>query len=616
MNIDDELCFSKIQEGILNFDPVYWAENKLTINGKPFSLQHAWKPFADIYRYIGVMALSKTALPLILLKSRQTGGTVMANTLDLFFMDNFGKNRAPMRVVHAFPTKGIAESFSKTIFNPMCAGSIPVDVGNKNGEKVPYIHTKLDKNNSSIYFKQFANGNHLWIESTGLTGDRLRSKTADAVFYDEFQDISAMAVDASTPMLNQSQWGAPTKGIQIYFGTPKKKGSNFQKLWDASTQNYYYLGCEKCKEYFPLYTYGSDEWENVWIDGFIVKCTHCGFEQDKRDAQARGKWFGLDPSDDPNKIKFIGFHINQLYMPIAEKKDILYNKPENHPTKTERAYRNETLGEFFDGDSSPITVEDIMEHCGIRDRNFVKSIPSHEKFVAMGIDFGLLNDVEKQVDPDKFSQGSSYTAIVILVEEQPGLFFVAYAEKLTENTPAYKKSRIEYLMRQYSVDLCIGDIGYSNDISWELSDIYGPKYMTTEARGKLNENIRYLDGSKPPKIQFNKDYYYDEMIQQLKKGMVKFPIGPYTYDHIYWLMEHCSNLELKPTVVNGLANKIYVKKGPTDGFTAMLNAYIAYKYMATEGFTKMSPNAYRQKEVVTKPEPNVIASYIPFNYRY
>ena len=153
-------------------------------------------------------------------------------------------------------------------------------------------------------YKQFEGGNFVAIESAGLTGDRIRGFTADGIFFDEVQDIRAVALSSALKILSQAQYG--NKGLQVYFGTPKKKGSAYWKMWQASSQGYYHLGCERCGKTFPLYTPGSNDWKKIWIEddlpddhknsrgipdhGFIVRCVHCSFEQDKRDAVERGKW--------------------------------------------------------------------------------------------------------------------------------------------------------------------------------------------------------------------------------------------------------------------------------------------------------------------------------------
>lgn len=751
----DEDIFELFRSKILSYDPVYWIEKHLSIDGKNFNLSDGgWKPFADIYRYAGIKSLEKDSKPMVLVKSRQTGGTVMANAIELFFLTSgvFGVDKAPMRIIHAFPALHLATSYSKTKFTPMVNTSIMIE---EDGKKVPYAKSKLDlssRSNDSINLKMFKDNNHLWIDSTGMTGDRLRGKTVDAIFFDECfpynqniaiengkiqigeiydlfidgeelplvktynennrlfeykkvvnawkrgekeivslicgtreikctdnhrfltingwkrvyelspgdlmeatentnnilikvdgvkknvekeivydievednhnfivlsmendigliahncQDMTGTAITNSTKMLNQSQYGPPTKGVCIYFGTPKRKGSDFHRLWMGSNQQYYYLGCGQCGKYFALYEYGSDSWKDVWIEDFTVKCSHCGFLQDKREAAGRGKWLSSKNKKDSensdnsnsNDEQVVGFHINQLYMPHVPKNAILAEEPGTHLINTERVFRNEVMGEFFDGNSGPLTIEDIREYCGVPIRKFYKSIPASEKKVYMGIDFGLLSDISNR-NTDKKQQGQSYTTAVIIVEEQPKLFFVAYAYKFPRNDLKSKKAIIDELMRQYSVNVCVGDIGYSNDISPELQMIYGDKYLVSRAVNKVNHNVKYQKDVVPKEITFDKDYYYAEMIDQLKKGQIKFPLG--SYDYVFWLMEHCSNIDMKATIVNGLPSVHYVKAGCTDGFTALLNAYLGYQFVATNGFENMNIFSNKSGEIKDQP---------------
>jgi hypothetical protein len=119
--------FEKIKEGIANIDPVRFVENYLTIDGEPFNLSgRGYKPFADIYRYVGIKALEPTGKPVILVKGRQVGGTVMACALEQFFMGSglFGNDkRPPMRIIHAFPILEQAAVYSKTQFSQMIGNS-------------------------------------------------------------------------------------------------------------------------------------------------------------------------------------------------------------------------------------------------------------------------------------------------------------------------------------------------------------------------------------------------------------------------------------------------------------------------------------------------------------
>lgn len=591
--------FDSLKKSLLNIDPVSWAERHLTLDGVPLRLHgNGYKPFCDLYRYLGIKSLEKDSKPTVFVKSRQVAGTTTAMVLELYFMASGlfgGEGKPPIRVIHAFPQREHAEKFSKEKLNPMINSAISVAQSSKSKKPQSFIRSLLDTSsdtNDSLGFKQFLGGNFLRIDSTGLYGDRIRGGTADVLMFDEVQDISGEAIGNTIPMLNQAKYGRSPGGVQFYLGTPKRKGSDFYKMWMMSSQQYYYLGCEKCHKLFPLYTSESDEWKNIWLYGFIVKCTHCGFEQDKRIAAERGKWVSTKDINDPD-VKFMGFHLNQFYMPNIKREDIEAETPGIHPTNTERKFRNEVLGEFFQGDSSPISSEEIIEKCGVREKKMRARISAgEEKMVLLGIDYGQRRDIEQLANPNRQSQGQSYTTAVVLSVQGPNLFNVEFALKFSRNDPAGKKGIIENIMRQYAIDLAIGDIGFSNDLSQDLHTIYGDKYLVSRAHGsKLQKDKQKFNEEIIPKeIVFERDYYISEMLELMKKGQIRFPLG--SYDHISWLIEHCSSMELKPSISRFGDPEIHYVKGstPNDGLMAMLNAYIAYKFMITKGFKIKNPH--------------------------
>jgi len=412
------------------------------------------------------------------------------------------------------------------------------------------------------------------------------------------QDISGAAISNATKMLNASKYGRVGDGVQVYFGTPKRKGSDYYKMWIASSQQYFYLGCEKCKQHFPLYTPESDEWEKIWLYGFIVKCAHCGHEQDKRPAAERGKWVA---SRKPDEYSIVGFHINQLYMPDFTKEKILSEKPGTHPIATERSYRNEVLGEFYQGDSSPITPEEIRDLCGDVERKMRASIAVEEDLlVTLGIDYGLKSDLEQLADNTKSTQGQSFSTAVILVTKGPQLLSIEFCTKFKRNDEESKRALIDQLMRQYSVKLAIGDIGFSQEFSEKLHTAYGDRYLVSRAHNTVNGHIKYNKEIFPKEIIFQKNFYYAELIEQLRGGKIRFPLGD--YEKIAWLTQHCSNNEIKPSISRGGDPTIhYVKSGPNDGFAALLNAYIAYKFVITNGLTSNNPFANQNNTGAQKP---------------
>ncbi len=613
----DKDGFENLKNSLLHMDPVWFCENYLVLEGTPFRLTgNGFKPFADIYRYIGIKALEPGSKPVVFVKGRQVGGTTMAGALECFFMGcgMFGQHgRPPMRIIHTFPILEQSAGYSKSKLSSLISSSILVPGASQRKGEIPksYMQGLIDSNHessNSLSFKQFVGGNQLWIDATGADGDRLRGKTADLLFIDEFQDTPSEAVQNILNMLKQAKYGEPGKGVRVFFGTPKKKGSDFYKLWQASSQQFYHLGCEGCKGFFPLYTPGSDDWEKIWIHTFVVKCPDCGCEQNKNAAAERGKWVA---SANPNEKDYVGFHINQLFMPHISKETILSEKPGTHPTNSERAYQNEVLGEFYQGDSSPITMEDIETFCADKGRKMRSRIPLEEGVkVFLGIDYGARSDLEQMADHNKQkSQGQSYTTAVILTAKGPKLFSIEFGLKFVRNDLESKKTLIDKLMRDYSVNLCIGDIGFSQDFSTMMHTAYGDRYLVSRAHNKVNDKVKFTADAYPKEIVFERDHFIGELFELLKGGNIRFPYGD--YDKIGWLVQHCASMDIKPTMSRfGDPTIHYVKGGePNDGLMALLNAYIAYKFYVTDGFKIKNPLIMEQN-MKTKKAPLAITGFI------
>jgi hypothetical protein len=621
LNVESKEIFERLKKQLLMMDPVAFAEANLTLEGKPFKLSgNGYKPFSDIYRYIGIKALEPDAKPVILVKGRQVGATTMASALEMYFMGSglFGDGfRPPIRVIHAFPQLELAAAYSKTKLNQMISQAIIPEgtkEGKSGGRPKSFMQQLLDQSsptNDSLHFKQFQGGNHLWVESTGVDADRIMGRTADILFFDEVQKTTTQAIGNALKILTNAKYGKPTKGVQVYFGTPRRKGSDYHKMWQSSSQQYYYLGCEECKQHFPLYTPGSEDWEKVWIHGMVVKCTHCGHEQDKLEAQERGKWVALKDPDDPD-CDMVGFHINQLYMPMFTREDIDKEKPGRHPVNTERVYQNEVLGEFYQGDASPISPDEIRQFCADFERKFSPRITPPkgmtQQLVVLGIDYGARSDLEQLADPERVKPaGQSYSTAVVLMTKGQQLS-IECAIKFKRNDVESKKGIIDQLMRQYSVQLAVGDIGYSNDFSQMLHNMYGDRYLVSRAHNKVNDHVKFNVDAFPKELIFERDFYISEMFELMKKGIVRFPYGD--YEKVAWLIDHCCSMELKPSISKyGDHTVHYVKGGtPNDGFMALLNAYLAYKFLITRGFTNNNPSSANVKNLN---KPMVLSGYVP-----
>lgn len=749
--------FQQIKNEISLLDPVSFAENHLTVDGKPFRMSGTgWKFMADLYREVATQASNKNAKPMVILKGRQIGATVLAAVLSLYFTSSglygTGPDKPPMRALHVFPTLGLMSKYAKDKLGPMVAGS-------QNG----YINSRMLKNDvnaikvagteDAIAEKTFKGYNKLRIDGTGVDGDRIRGLSQDVVFFDECfpynqtveieggkkkrigdlykmyvagetmplvksfnestggfeyktisgawyrgrrrliritcghreircthnhrfltergwveasqlacgdllkmspgtdlmghsvqtycwnqsfkpytltcvdavsddgddadvydigvednhnfvicpgrtsknvggpivhncQDMSREAIETAGPILTSAQYGAPTKGIQVYFGTPKGTGSYFYGIWQKSDQRFYQLRCVGCAHYFFLYTIGSDSWKKIWISGHDIKCPECGNIQKKAEAIEGGRWMPTKTGD----TQYVGYHVSVLLHPWFTKESILDLDPSINRERSERAWKNETLGEFYSGGGMTVSFDDIRANCCDSTRNLAKSILDRgDKTIVMGIDWGGKDLVGSGVDDDgvagKPDSGQSYTAVVIMSIDKSGVFTIENAFRLKRNDFEYKVNIISEMYRLFKVQVAAADIGYGQDIVQHMQGAmgFGERFLGCINSGTLNSTISYKP--KELRVVLNKDAMIEEIFSMVRNGKIKFPVHGESYDRIEWLMQHFTSMEVKKIVKNDNVYNRYVKGSiQNDGLMAAIYGLIAYKFLATSGF--------------------------------
>ena len=474
---------------------------------------------------------------------------MMAGALDLYFTNSGIFNKPPVRVIHLFPALAQVKKFSQDKLEGMIRTS-KNDSINKN---------KLKSANAvdNLTMKQFKTGT-LWIDSVGADGDRIRGMTVDIAFLDEIQDMTAQAVGNATKILTAAKYGPTGKGVQVYFGTPKERGSYFNTLWDMSDQRYYHLGCSNCKTNFPFYTPESKQWMDIWVSGYDIKCPNCGHIQKKVDAIERGKWVASRP-----EAKHVGFHINQLYIPYFSKENILDLMPDNNPAQTERIWNNEVIGEFYSGAGLPITKTDLYNKCRDPDRKFSSKINPHVKTTYMGVDWGGKDDLKGS------KGGKSYSCVVVLSASHDGTLYIEHCHKLRKNNFEYKKETIKEVYRRFGIRRGVSDWFFGQDVVHDLQSIYGDKFLGAQGSGSLIKPIKYREDELI--VSYNKDLMIEEVFDLFRKGKIRFPWG--SYEYIEWLIDHCTSMEIKQKMSSGNVVKTYIK-GPTpnDGLMALIYA--------------------------------------------
>lgn len=575
----EQELFADIKESFLDYDPAHFTKNKLRIDRLPFNvIDNGWKFMADIYRHIALESIKKTGKSVVICKGRQIGGTMMAGALDLYFTNSSLYTFPPIRVAHLFPAIKLAQRFSQDKLEEIIRDSKD-DFINKNKLKSA---TAVD--NQSI--KQF-NGGTLFVESIGADGDRVRGMTADVAFFDEVQDMNPVAIGNTVKILTAAKYGPTGDGVQVYFGTPKERNSYFHTIWEMSDKRYYHLGCKSCDQLYPFYQSGNDSWQTIWQEGFTVKCPFCGALSLKIDAVQAGAWVPSVKGD----TKFVGFHVNQLYHPQFTKEYITAQRPENNPTKTDRQWNNEVIGEFYSGAGLTITKSEIFEKCMDTDRAFSRTIDPKLKKTYLGMDWG------EKVDNDTVDRGQSYSCAVVLSEDGNGNLLIEHAHKLKGNTFLHKKEVVLELMKRFGIRQAVADFFYGGDILKELNLIYRTRFLPAQGSGNLIKPLKYREEERI--IGYNKDLLIEEVFALLRKGKIRFP-GK-SYEHLEWLIDHCTSMEVSSRTHAGESIRTY-KKGaiPNDGLMAIMYAYIAYKFDMTKGFT-FDPILDKNKGVMPRP---------------
>lgn len=599
-----ENSFDSLKRELMKIDPVFFAENYLTLDGAPLRItNNGWKFIADIYRHIVTVAMSESGKPIVIVKGRQVGATTMASAVELYLVSSgmFGANNVPpVRVLHAFPQLELMHSFSKDKLEKMINNSLPIaDFNYKKqpGKLRPYVEAQKaggKESTDTLLYKQFKNANTLWCDSIGNEGTRVLGRTLDIIFFDEVQDMTEVAIGKTIKCLTRAQFGPQPGGVQVYFGTPRQKGTFFWRMWENSDQRRYYLRCGICEDYFLLYTPGSDKWDSdIWLYENIVKCPSCGEEQNKIEAIERGKWISTPGRED---TPVVGFHFNQLFIPEFTKEAIVKEKPENNTLNSEITWNNEVLGEFHSGEGMPITFEEIYTMCRDPDRHMAKAIPQGEKHVYLGFDWGGKPDI------DGVKRGQSFSCGVVLSVDHDERFVIEYAAKLKHSDLDSKKEFVDNMFRLYGARSAMGDIGFAEDLSSDLKVTYGEKYKTVRNSSMVAGGIKY--NKEEMEVVIDKDKVVEEMFNLLRKGKFRFPWA--SYERIAWLVKHCTSMESKWVTRRGEPHKTYVKgKSQNDGLMALINAYLAYKYDKTKGFKLTSHAA--ERSMLPKP----ILAYFP-----
>lgn len=430
--------------------------------------------------------------------------------------------------LHVSPRQQQRSRFVKDKLNPVLLDS-------------PISRNLLVANNEE--YKEFRNGSKIFLSYAQDDPDRIRGISADAVMYDEVQDIIYDVIPVINECLAESPYAK-----KIYAGTPKSTDNTIEYLWQQSKQLEWSVKCEACgKTNVPL--------EGEFMEKMIGKngpiCGYCGKPIDP--------WQGFWLETNPNG-RYKGFHIPRLMIKSVDEnkrklqwEELLY-KYETYPKDK---FYNEVLGVSVPVGAMPISraeLDAVME-----DYDPVPTArPQYGiERLFMGIDWGI-------------TATNSFTVVTIAGMDRNGKFRVVFAKKYTStNILSYIDEIIE-LFHKFGVALVGADFGAGATNNQILKQRLGEERVIEFFYTAQKEQVRVSKG----KFLLDRTMAIDEILVLIKKKLIAFPsrIREVVYDF----------LSLREEMTKS-GRKIYNHNPtePDDFVHSLVFAYQAYKLDST-----------------------------------
>ncbi|MEM0325362.1 MAG: phage terminase large subunit family protein [Candidatus Aenigmatarchaeota archaeon] len=478
--------------------------------------------FDSFFTHKDIYDLKQT--PEILLKcSRQVGKSVLEaarlilNAVSFPFFSS----------LHVSPQKEHRDRFVKGKLDPMLQFS-------------PLLKSFITA--SRISYKEFKNGSKMYLQYAQSNADRIRGISADAIYYDEVQDILYDVIPVINECLAESKYM-----WKIYAGTPKSMDNTIEYLWQQSKMFEWTFKCNSCNKFLSA---NSKEIIFKMIDKSGIKCPYCSAKITLENIKS-GKWLAENPSG-----RIFGFHIPRIVMAMRNEKQWkeFLIKYETYP---EDKFLNEVCGLSVPLGGQPISLIELESAIGAH-LSSIEKIPEFKitKLVA-GIDWGIIGQ-------------NSFTILVLGGFNQDGKFLITYAKKFLETDILSVIEQIKTILSRANVILVGADFGAgatNNKILAQDFKVAEFVYISGKEEIKVSHS----------KIHINRTQSIDELLLQIKKKNILFPLD---------LQRDLFNdfLALREELTNS-GNKVYIHNPNTpDDFVHAVNfCYQAGKLL--EGYS-------------------------------
>jgi hypothetical protein len=361
-------------------------------------------------------------------------------------------------------------------------------------DQSPYIkkHLMSSALNQNVFTKQLLNHSKMYMRYALLSADRLRGISADAVFYDECQDLLPDIIPVANETMSRSMYK-----MNMFSGTPKTSTTTLAKLWSESTKNEWMVKCAAtgCKKW----NYLDDK--NIGNTGVI--CRYCGKPLDTR----QGSWV---ITGNPSAIHQ-GFRVSVLMFDKAPwvdwKRDIIDYRYQH----SEGVFFNEKLGIAYDSGAKPVTLEEIKACCTGGPMLSQLDAITGSKRTYMGLDYGPTNSKK------------SNTVLLVLQNDGDKLK-VIYAKKYlgAEADYSFIHRDIPKQFSKWKATLIGADYGMGEAPNAEIRNSIGFTNLIA-FQHVPNQKDRSMWNAKMPAFTLNRTQVMSEYFHMIKHKKIIFP---------------------------------------------------------------------------------------------
>lgn len=341
--------------------------------------------------------------------------------------------------------------------------------------------------------------NHLYAHSSWGDAHGLLGIECDLVCVDEFQDVGGDVLPMLTEMmaLSEYKWA-------IVSGTAREQGSEFWKLWDKTTKN---------------------EWSGT-------------------------EWVETNPGS-----KIVGYHMTQLMHPDITEGDIDLKRETYSP----RRFANEVLGEFWAGETKPVTHDMLLPLLDREKRMLTSVTPPNESY--MGVDWG----------------GSTTW---IIIDSDKTIIAAGKIDSRAED----EVEVIKELMLRYNVVQCVADTGYGARQIKQLQEEFDDrlKQCYYSSRPMTPYEYKKRDNNRNPihMCVVDRTTYVERLIESIHEKEITIPWAD--SDSYHWLLDEFCALnssreadESNTRPVHNSPKTKYGRDGDDHAFHSLLYAALA-----------------------------------------